>query len=66
MLKVGDAKIALTTPTEHPPHVAFTIDSLDEFPQGCEIKTHRDGSLYSYRKDSEGNTIEWIYWGNKV
>jgi len=66
MLKIGDVRVALTKPTEHPSHIAVKIDSLNEFPQGCEIKTHRDGSLYSYCKDSEGNTVEWIYWGNKV
>ena len=56
MLECDGCKLALTIPSEHPPHLAFRVKSLEDFPE------HRDGSKYLYCKDSEGNTIEWIYW----
>ena len=60
-LESGSCKLALTISSEHPPHLAFRVMSLKDFPDG-EIREHRDGSKYLYCKDSEGNTIEWIYW----
>jgi catechol 2,3-dioxygenase-like lactoylglutathione lyase family enzyme len=61
MLQQDDFRLALTIPNQHPPHVAFEVSSLSEMPPG-EIKEHRDGSKYLYQKDSEGNTLEFIYW----
>lgn len=60
MLELGSCRLALTIPSEHPPHIAFSVRSLEDFPEG-EIMEHRDGSKYLYCKDSEGNTIEYIY-----
>jgi hypothetical protein len=60
MLVVGDMRIALTRAGEHPPHLAFKVDSVSDFPDGCEIKQHRDGSWYYYDADIDGNVIEWI------
>ena len=60
MLKIGNTKIALTIPTQHPPHIAFTVQSIDEVPG--EPITHRDGSVSSYIKDPAGNNIEYVYW----
>ena len=60
MLIVGNTKIALTLTGQHPPHIAFSVDSLSDFPDGCEIKKHRDGSWYYYDRDLDGNIIEWI------
>jgi catechol 2,3-dioxygenase-like lactoylglutathione lyase family enzyme len=60
MLKIGNTKIALTLPGQHPPHVAFRVDSIADFPEGCEVKQHRDGSWYYYDVDDSGNVIEWI------
>ena len=54
--------VALTLPKQHPPHVAFTLERWSDFPEGCEIKYHRDGSAYVYLQDHDGNTIEFIYW----
>tara|TARA_A100001011_G_C13537526_1_gene527117 strand:- start:148 stop:450 length:303 start_codon:yes stop_codon:yes gene_type:complete len=59
MLNVGGAKVALTA-GEHPPHLAFRVDSISDFPDGCEVKQHRDGSWYYYDKDPDGNVLEWI------
>ena len=61
MLQLGGFRLALTIPEQHLPHVAFVVDSLEEMPPG-EILEHRDGSKYLYQKDSEGNTLEFIYW----
>jgi len=60
MLKIGETKIALTIEGDHPPHVAFQVSDFSEFPEGCEIKQHRDGSWYYYDRDLSGNVIEWI------
>ena len=62
MLSVGSTKIALTVSQQHPPHFAFTLKSIDDFPPGEEIRYHRDGSAYLYIEDPDGNTIEYVYW----
>ena len=61
MLKRGDTKLALTIPSQHPPHIAFQISDESSFPNG-KIKEHRDGSKYLYQEDPDGNVIEWIYY----
>lgn len=58
----GGLKLALTVASEHPPHVAFRVDNICDFPIGAEVKFHRDGSQYCYAKDPDGNTVEWIYY----
>jgi catechol 2,3-dioxygenase-like lactoylglutathione lyase family enzyme len=63
MLMIGGMTLALTLPDRHPPHIAFEVSSLDEFP--CypnEIKMHRDGSHYYYQETPDGTVIEWLYW----
>ena len=60
MLDVGGSKIALTVASQHPPHVAFRVLTLEEL--GPEYREHRDGSCYVYKVDPSGNTIELIYW----
>ena len=62
MLDIGGTKLALTISRQHPPHFAFTLKSLDEFPADEEIRYHRDGSAYLYIEDLDGNTIEYVYW----
>jgi len=57
MLKVGESKVALALKSQHPPHIAVTVD---EFPEGSMIKEHRDGSRYVYKSDPDGNIIELI------
>jgi len=61
-LSLNGVTIALTMPKQHPPHVAFTLKKWSDFPEGHEIKYHRDGSAYLYLEDIDGNTIEYIYW----
>ena len=62
MLDIEGTKLALTVSRQHPPHFAFTLQSLDDFPTGEEIRYHRDGSAYLYIEDLDGNTIEYVYW----
>lgn len=62
MLDIDGTKIALTISNQHPPHFAFTLESIDDFPEGEEIRYHRDGSAYLYIEDPDGNTIEYVYW----
>ena len=61
MILIGTTKLALTVADLHPPHIAFEMKSLDEFPAG-EIKYHRDGSAYLYVKDPSDNIIEYIFY----
>jgi len=63
MIMIADMTLALIHPNNHPPHIAFEVSSLDEFP--CypnEIKMHRDGSHYYYQETPDGTIIEWLYW----
>jgi len=62
MLDVGGAKLALTVPIQHPPHVAFAVNDIEEL--GPDYREHRDGSCYVYKCDPDGNTVELIYWRN--
>lgn len=62
MLDMANVKLALTLPSQHPPHVAIQIKSVDDFPKDKPIKEHRDGSLFVYEADLSGNIIEYIYY----
>tara|TARA_Y100000310_G_scaffold74991_2_gene71247 strand:- start:2835 stop:3119 length:285 start_codon:yes stop_codon:yes gene_type:complete len=62
LLQVKDTKIALTISSQHPPHTAFRVNSIDDFPSGCIPAQHRDGSWYYYQRDLDGNVIEWIFY----
>jgi len=62
MLDIGGQRVALTVPSEHPPHIAINIEKFDNFPEGTEIRFHRDGSMYCYVTDLDSNTVEYIYW----
>ena len=61
-MSLNGITVALTMPNQHPPHIAFTLEKWSDFPEGHEIKYHRDGSAYLYLEDIDGNTIEYIYW----
>ena len=64
MLSIGNAKLALTIESQHPPHVAFCVEDIKDLGEGAEIKRHRDGSHYLYLEDPDGNILEMIYWDN--
>ena len=63
-LKVGQGKIALVTPTQHPPHLALRVDekTLEIAAQnaGKPVDSHRDGTKGIYVHDPAGNAVELI------
>lgn len=63
-LQVGGTKVALITPTQHPPHfaVSLTAEALEDAARlaGAAIEVHRDGSKGIYLYDPSGNAVELI------
>jgi len=63
-LNIGGTKLALVTPTQHPPHVAVWV-SEEELHRAATaakipIDTHRDGTKGIYLHDPFGNAVELI------
>lgn len=63
-LKLGQGKLALVTPTQHPPHVALRVDEatleLAASEAGKSVDGHRDGTKGIYVSDPDGNQVELI------
>jgi catechol 2,3-dioxygenase-like lactoylglutathione lyase family enzyme len=63
-LNVGGQKLALVTPSQHPPHVAIEVSQpeLEEASQQANIPIdrHRDGTIGIYIHDPFGNVVELI------
>ena len=63
-LNIGGMKLALVTPTQHPPHVAVRVseEELNRAAEGAKIAidTHRDGTKGIYIHDPFGNAVELI------
>ena len=63
-LDVGGVKLALVTPTQHPPHVAVKVSEgeLAEAARaaGVAVDRHRDGTTGIYVYDPFGNAVELI------
>jgi len=63
-LKVGQGKIALVTPGQHPPHTAVRVNEAElersSVEAGLPIDTHRDGTRGIYITDPDGNQVELI------
>ena len=63
-LKLGQGKLALVTPTQHPPHVALRVDenalAVAAAKAGVAIDAHRDGTKGIYVTDPAGNAVELI------
>jgi catechol 2,3-dioxygenase-like lactoylglutathione lyase family enzyme len=63
-LNVGGTKLALVTPTQHPPHVAVSVteEELAAAAQRANVKidSHRDGTKGIYVSDPFGNAVELI------
>ena len=55
ILRFDNIDLALVSPAEHPPHIAFVDKDIKE-----EQVTHRDGSKAKYEHDGFGNMIEKI------
>jgi catechol 2,3-dioxygenase-like lactoylglutathione lyase family enzyme len=56
-LEFANIKLALVTPNQHPPHIAFVSQTAEKF--GTLVE-HRDKSRSTYIKDPSGNTVEVI------
>ena len=63
-LQMGQGKLALVTPTQHPPHVALRVDEtalgLAADKAGKSVDHHRDGTKGIYVEDPFGNQVELI------
>jgi catechol 2,3-dioxygenase-like lactoylglutathione lyase family enzyme len=63
-LRVGQGKLALVRPEQHPGHVALRVDlaSLEAAAKkaGKAVDKHRDGTQGIYLEDPAGNVIELI------
>src|ERR1041384_241067 len=65
-LRIGQGKLALVRPEQHPAHVALRVSlaALEEAAKkaGKAIDRHRDGTQGIYVDDPAGNVIELIYY----
>jgi catechol 2,3-dioxygenase-like lactoylglutathione lyase family enzyme len=65
-LRIGQGKLALVTPEQHPAHVALRVDMpalvAAAAKAGKPIDQHRDGTQGIYLNDPAGNVIELIYY----
>jgi catechol 2,3-dioxygenase-like lactoylglutathione lyase family enzyme len=63
-LRIGGSKLALVTPGEHPPHIAFAVTDaeLEQLARqhNLAIRPHRDGTRSFYTTDPSGNSVEFI------
>lgn len=63
-LRLGQGKLALVTPAQHPPHVALRVDiqtlEIAARKAGKTVDTHRDGTRGIYVDDPHGNVVELI------
>ena len=63
-LKLGQGKLALVTPAQHPPHTAIRVNEVTlaqaAAQAGKPIDSHRDGTRGIYISDPDGNQIELI------
>ena len=65
-LRIGQGKLALVSPHQHPAHVALRVDmpSLEAAAKkaGKRIDKHRDGTQGIYVNDPAGNVVELIHY----
>ncbi len=63
-LRLGQGKLALVTPAQHPPHLALRVDAqtLEKAAQRAAkpVDLHRDGTQGIYVADPHGNVVELI------
>ena len=64
LLKLGQGKLALVTPAQHPPHTAGRVDAATRAEAarqaGKAVEGHRDGTRGIYISDPDGNQVELI------
>jgi catechol 2,3-dioxygenase-like lactoylglutathione lyase family enzyme len=63
-LRIGQGKLALVSPEQHPRHVALRVDraslEAEAAKVGQTINVHRDGTRGIYVEDPAGNMVELI------
>ena len=59
-LQFDNIKLALVLKDEHPPHIAFEVDEIENKYPTYGMLQHRDGSISKYIEDPSGNHIEII------
>jgi catechol 2,3-dioxygenase-like lactoylglutathione lyase family enzyme len=63
-LQLPNVKLAIVSPNQHPPHVAFRVtpEELEQAARdaGKPIDRHRDGTTGIYLADPFGNAVELI------
>ena len=63
-MQIGGTKVALITPTQHPPHFAMSVteQALADLARqhGKPVDKHRDGTQGIYVYDPSGNAVELI------
>jgi len=57
MIRLDNIKLAFVIKSQHPAHIAFSTDNLDDIER---IRLHRDSSKSYYTRDTDGNIIEMI------
>lgn len=67
LVQCSGIKIALVSPDQHPPHIAFRVETHDELIEeaekaGSKIQVHRDRSESFYVRDPSGNTLEFVWY----
>jgi hypothetical protein len=67
LLSAAGVKLALVTPKEHPPHLAFRVNSREELEKlatsnHAQIETHRDQSESFYLQAPGGAWVEIVFY----
>jgi hypothetical protein len=70
LLSAAGVKMAFVTPQEHPPHVAFRVNSREELlllagRNNAMVDIHRDSSESFYLQAPGGAWVEIIYYPHK-
>jgi catechol-2,3-dioxygenase len=70
LVSAAGVKLAFVSPAEHPPHVAFRVDSREELQAFAKrtltnIEVHRDLSESLYLQAPGGAWIEVVYYPPK-
>ena len=57
LLEFENLALALVLPHQHPPHIAFVTEHLEQY--GTPVP-HRDGTASVYIKDNHDNVVEML------
>src|SRR6185503_12299009 len=63
LLSIAGTKIAFVVESQHPPHIAFRVETREELERlaresEVEVSLHRDRSESFYKTDVDGNHVE--------